>query len=504
MLHSWSLTSASIAAAVILCGATTAADDRPDVLMIVVDDLRPMLGCYGDTRIQSPNIDQLASESVVFDNAYCQYAKCGTSRLSFMTGLRPDSIGVFSNNSKDVAVFRKRRPDAHSIASWLTRAGYHTQSFGKVYHDGWDRAEDWSVPSSPGREREILEIVDEEHPTAPSVIADRFACPVIQAPDVPDDHLFAGRMTEQVVAAIREYKDTKPKFLAVGYRRPHLPFVAPKKYHDLYRPDTSWLARNRKPSPKSPIMAWFNSDGYTGAAKRFGLTMPQSPTRQQAIDLNGFEMRSYLGVPKSGTIDDNTQLELLRAYAACVSFVDAQIGQLVDALEQSGRRERTIVILFSDHGWHLGEQSAWGKMTNFELATRVPLLISAPGVAPKRTKCIAELVDIYPTLCELTGHPSPRHLEGESLLECLKETASQNETQALSQYSRFQERYMGRAIRTSDYRYVAWYDNASEKIIEEELYDHRRDPAESDNLASNPVYNSIRTRLRQRIANTKR
>tara|TARA_R110002049_G_scaffold72490_2_gene187116 strand:+ start:134304 stop:135839 length:1536 start_codon:yes stop_codon:yes gene_type:complete len=478
---------------------TSAGADRPDVLMLVIDDLRPMLGCYGDTRIHTPNIDRLASESVVFDKAYCQYAKCGTSRLSLMTGLRPDAIDVYSNNERDVRSFRKRRPQAYSIAAWLKQHGYHTQSFGKIYHDGWDNAGDWSQPSLPGREREMWEVIDESDPTAPTKIADRFACPVMQSPDVPDDHLFAGRMTDAVLQSIARTDIDQPRLMAVGYRRPHLPFVAPKKYFDLYRPDATWLTSVPLPKAEMPLMGWFNSDGYAGAASRFGIEMPPKPTRQQAMDLNGYELRSYLGVAKRGPIDQQTQIDLVHAYAACVSFVDAQVGRVLDALEASGRRDETVVMLFADHGWHLGEHSAWGKMTNFEIATRVPLMISAPDLAAARTQSIAELVDLYPTLCELCSVPAPSHLEGESLVDSLRNPGVVTDSHAMSQYTRFRDRYMGRAVRTSDYRYVAWFDSSSNEIVARELYDHRTDPSETQNLAGEPDYNIIRTELERML-----
>ena len=475
------------------------AEPRPNILMIVVDDLRPMLGCYGDERIKTPNIDRLARGGLVFDNAYCQYAKCGTSRLSFMTGLRPDSIGVFSNNERDVKAFRRRRPDVSSLASWFKQLGYHTQSFGKIYHDGWDNPDDWSHPSAPGRPREMWEVVNEEEPDGPTLIADRFSCPAMQRFDLPDDHLFAGRMTGQVIDELRKTDQQQPRLLAVGYRRPHLPFVAPEKYYDLYDPDESWLTKTPLPPQDSPVMSWFNSDGYTGAARRDGIEMPKRPNRQQAIDLNGYELRSYLGVPSKGSMSSRLRVDLLHAYAACVSYVDAQIGRLLDELDRSSLSDRTIVILFSDHGWHLGEHSAWGKMTNFEIATRVPLIISAPGFEPGRTKTIAELVDVFPTLCELAGAESPSHLQGESLVSVLRSPDSATETFATSQYCRYAGKYMGRAIRTNRFRYVAWSNTENDKIVQRELYDHRHDPAETSNLADDAEYNHLQRDLERKL-----
>nr|WP_271957802.1 sulfatase [Rubripirellula sp.] len=469
-------------------GIDQATGKSPDIVMIAIDDLRPMLGCYGDRKIKSPNIDSLAKRGVVFERAYCQYAKCGTSRLSLMTGLRPDSIGIFSNKAADAAKFRANHPEIDSIARWLKKSGYHTQSFGKIYHDGWDNRNDWSTDSLPGRDHEMLEITDTENIKAPTIIAERLNCPVLQAPDVPDEHLFAGRMTSKVIDTLDHFENSKPLFLAVGFRRPHLPFVAPKTYFDRYQIDDSWLASNQRPNTTIPIMSWFNSDGYIGSARKVGLTMPLQPDYDQARDWNGYEMRSYQGVPNQGPIPHATQVNLIHAYAACISYVDAQIGRILEHLRHSPRFKNAIIVLWSDHGWHLGEHSAWGKMTNFEIATRVPLIISAPDFKPSRTDYIAELVDLYPTLCDLAEVQKPKHLEGNSLLKALQSEDSSPQSaapsMALSQYTRFRDRYMGRAIRTPNYRYIAWFDQRENSIVGRELYDHRVDSDENDNLAS--------------------
>ncbi|MCP4174217.1 MAG: sulfatase [Fuerstiella sp.] len=473
--------------------------DRPNFLMIAVDDLRPMLGCYGHAGICTPNIDRLARRGVVFERAYCQYAKCGTSRLSLMTGLRPDAIGVFSNSDKDVAAFRKRRSDAPSIAEWLRQNGYHTQSFGKIYHDGWDNAADWSVPSSPGRVREMWEVVEDADPTQSTLIAERLDCPVLQSPDVDDEHLFAGRMTNQVIGSLNSLPQDMPAFLAVGYRRPHLPFIAPKKYFDLYQPDESWLAPDAIPGNDVPVMAWYNSDGYVGSARRVGLTMPNPPNRQQALAWNGYEMRSYVGVPNHGPIDVATQLRLLQAYAACISYVDAQVGRLLDAIDQSSRFSDATIMLWSDHGWQLGEKSAWGKMSNYEIATHVPLIISGPGISPARTQSISELVDLYPTICQLADVAPPGQLQGQSLMPVLQRPRQESDAIAFSQYSRFGGKYMGRALRTDQYRFVAWKNVMTQQVVERELYDHRTDPHETRNMVVQSEHAELVRRLEHQL-----
>ncbi len=472
---------------VLACLATClhAEAERPNILMIAIDDLRPMLGCYGDPRARTPNIDRLARQGVLFERAYCQYAKCGVSRLSIMSGLRPDAIDAFAGHRRQYAdAFRARRPDAVPMGQWFKQNGYHTRSLGKIYHDGWDLASNWSKPALPGREAEMLEIHDEANPTGPTIIAERWNCPVMQNPDVPDEHFFAGRMTTEALKILQDHDGEAPLFLAVGYRRPHLPFIAPKKYFDLHQPDEAWLAKNPEPPIGSPVMAWFNGSGYAGGARNhLGLKMPNPPTRAEAPHWNGYEMRSYRGAPSQGPIDSATQLRLIQAYAACVSYVDAQIGKLLNELEKSGRSKDTVIVLWADHGWHLGEHSAWSKMTNFEIATRVPFIIAAPGIAPARTRNLAELVDLYPTLCDLAGIQPPRHLEGESLVPVLNEPSKKITTQALSQQERYRERFMGRALRTENHRYVAWFEKKTGRVVERELYDHRIDPLETRNIA---------------------
>ncbi|MCB1231158.1 MAG: sulfatase [Verrucomicrobiae bacterium] len=473
----------------------------PNVLMIAIDDLRPMLGCYGDPIVKTPNIDALAARGMLFERAYCQFSKCGPSRLSILNGLRPDSVGVFSHRDADMLAFREKNPDLPSLPRWFKQHGYHTRSFGKVYHDGWDDPRDWSDPAEPGREKEMLEIVDEkaiegvpfeDRAKVPTVIAERLECPVMQSPDVPDETLFAGRMTNRVIGLLKERKgEGAPFFYAVGYRRPHLPFVAPRKWYDLYEPDPSWLppAEWRRPPVDAPLMAWFNSDGYVGSARNQGLKMPQLPKNEEiGMAWAGYEMRSYVGIPNRGTISDETQIAVRRAYRACISYVDGQIGRLLAELESAGLARNTIVLLWSDHGWHLGEQGAWSKMTNYEIATRVPLIIAAPGEAyvAGKTKSLAELVDLYPTLCDLASLPHPEHLEGSSLAPVLKDANASVKSVAGSQYPRFRDRYDGRAWTDGRYRWVDWTDTKSGELAARELYDHETDPGETLNLANRP------------------
>ncbi|MBC8352052.1 MAG: sulfatase [Planctomycetes bacterium] len=478
------------------------ASDAPqklNVLMLAVDDLRPMLGCYGDELVHTPNIDRLAQRAVVFDRAYCQIAKCGPSRLSLLNGLRPDTTGVYDHRVSDLKHFRQNHPTHVSLPRRFTNAGYYTQAFGKIYHDSWDVASDWSNPSMPGRDSEMLAVADldaiakvpfDDRATVPTVIRPRDDCPAIQAPDVPDDALFAGQMTKAAISALRNMND-KSFFLAVGYRRPHLPFVAPKRYFDSYKPTLEWLPADRQPPRDAPIMAHFNSDAYVSFARRVGLTMPNPPqSSEQAAEWAGFELRSYQGVPYHGEISDELQLRLRQAYMACVSYVDAQIGLLLDELERLQLNESTIVVLWSDHGWHLGEHASWGKMTNYEFDTQVPFIIAAPGVKPNRTRSIVELVDLYPTLCDLCQLEPPIGLDGRSIVSALREPNVLPAKPAFSQFTRFRK-YMGRAVRTERHRYVRWTTLADNSVAARELYDHQVDAGETINLAGRAEHRAI-------------
>ena len=478
----------------------------PNFLFICTDDLRPMLGCYGAEWMHTPHIDTLAERGVVFERAYCQAAQCGPSRVSFMTGLRPETTRVFS--LRDRFEYAKREPrESLTIGRHLKANGYSTQSLGKIYHDGRDDDLCWSEGASPGREGEMWEVVPEGG--GATVIADREACPAWQNPDVEDEALYAGRMTTQAVSAIKDLGAAKkPFFLGVGYRRPHLPFVAPRQYYDLYPDkDAKWLLpKSSQPPMDGPVLGFYNSTNYApppGKGSRWQvppLLRPQS--RAEALSCAGYELRSYLGVPQRGPFGDDLTRDLRRAYAACVSYVDAQIGRLMTGLEEAGVDENTVVILLSDHGWHLGEHGTWSKMTNYEWATRVPLIVSAPGkdFVDGRSEQPVELVDLYPTVCDLAEVPKPTQLEGESLLPLLRNPDSENEGAAA--FSQFPRKLgpTGRTIRTRHWRYVEWRDEKNAEVVARELYDHRSDPGELNNLAGDGKFAGTMSELADRLA----
>lgn len=465
--------------------------DRPNVLFIATDDLRPLLGCYGEKTVRTPHIDELAARGATFLRAYCQAPQCSPSRVSIMTGLRPETTGHYSNRHG----FRHQdHPDLITVSEHFKNNGYHSQSYGKIYHDGADDPTSWSVPSSPGREREMWEVVDEEavaqlpfaeRASVPTVIRPRLDCPAIQAPDVPDETLYAGRMTGEAIETIRRLKD-RPFFLAVGYRRPHLPLVAPKKYFDWYPTDQIQLPRHRQPPSGVPTWSIYNSVTYWSAKRIWGIEFPKYPASvEEALRFAGFELRSYQGIPREGPIPDSLQKEVWQAYLASISYIDAQIGRLLQALEENGLAQRTIVVFWSDHGWHLGEHGTWAKMTLFEWATRVPLIIAAPGRSPSvRVQGLVELVDVYPTLADLAGLPIPDHVEGTSMAPLFDDPDREWKRAVFSQFPRH-DHSMGRSMRTDRYRYTEW-EGLNGQTLARELYDHHADPLELVNLADSP------------------
>ena len=465
------------------------------MLFIAVDDFRPLLGCYGDRNIQTPNIDRLAARGTVFGRAYCQAPQCAPSRTSLLTGLRPGTSGVYSARN----VFdRSRHSDMVTLPEQFKKHGYHTQRFGKIFHGEWDDPDSWSVPSSPGRPREMWETVDEkatarvpweQRTRIPTLIRPRTDCVAIQDPDVPDQTLYAGRMTSQAIQAMTQIKDG-PFFLSVGYRRPHLPLVAPRKYFDLYPTSTIVLPVDRQPPLRVPLWSIYNTVTYwhpnAREVWRTDVDIPKYPaTLDQALDFAGWELRSYQGIPGSGRLSDSLQKKVWQAYMACISYVDTQVGRLLEALHANGLSDNTIIVLWSDHGWHLGEHGTWAKMTLFEWANRIPLVLAAPELFSSRCiDSLVELIDVYPTLCELAGLPSPNHVEGTSLVPLLRNPDRSWKTAAFSEFPRHGHS-LGRSIRTDYYRYTEWVEPGG-TVLGRELYDHRIDPHELVNLADSP------------------
>lgn len=458
---------------------------RPNVLFIAVDDLRPELNCYGASHISSPNIDRLAKTGLLFERAYCQQAVCSPSRSSLMTGRRPDTTQVWDL----VTHFRKAIPDVATIPQHFAQHGYTTTGLGKIYHSAAGALNDgasWTIPSwNPGRppwnSAENAKV--EAHNTAKirdnnwddpfgqqrygkktpaearaQKLADRKRRgPSWASPDVADNELRDGQVADQAVECLRALA-SESFFLAVGFIKPHLAFVAPKKYFDLYPPETIELDPHPNPADNAPPFA-----GHT-----FG------------------ELRNYADIPLEGPVSDEKARELIRAYYACVSYMDAQVGRLLDELDRLDLADNTIVILWGDHGYHLGDHGLWNKHTNFERATHCPLLIRVPGTTSgQRTQGLAEFVDIYPSLCELAGLPLPDGLEGHSFAPLVDDPDRNWKRAAFSQYPRSYQgnALMGYSMRTDRYRYTEWRPRQGGEAVATELYDHNRDPAETTNLA---------------------
>jgi len=447
---------------------------RRNVLFIAVDDLRTTLGCYGHETIQSPNIDRLARNGLVFERAYCQQAICMSSRASLLSGYRPDEGEIYRNGP-----LYKHVPNALSLNRHFLASGYETQSIGKIYHHQSDNEIGWSRGAYRPKEgdwegrgylteaaKACVREYDKEHPRGHySGIGPAFECA-----DVADNAYGDGMNADKAIEALNELKDT-PFFLAVGFFKPHLPFNAPKKYWDRYKPSDIQLAKNPFAPKDSPKIAWTD----------WG------------------ELRKYHGMPRTGKMPDDLARQLIHGYYACVSYTDAQIGRVLDELDRLGLRENTVVVLWGDHGWKLGDHGMWCKHTNFELDTHVPLIISAPGMTArgKHTRALTEFVDIYPTLCDLCGLEKPAHLQGTSAAPLLEDPTQPWKRAAFSQYPKGQ--IMGYSMRTDTHRYTEWRNLKDDEVAAHELYDHQTDPAENVNVADRPENRKLLKKLSQML-----
>jgi iduronate 2-sulfatase len=445
------------------------AADKPNVLLICVDDLKPALGCYGDAQAKSPNIDELAARGLRFDNAYCNQAVCSPSRNALLTGLRPQTLGIYDLPTN----FRVAAPDAVTLPQHFKANGYRTEGLGKIFHVGHSNHEDpasWSVPF--WREKVVAYALKESRaPTGLTREEARFANvgggraanlprgAAYEAADVADDAYADGKLADEAVRRLKSAaeKPKEPFFLAVGFMKPHLPFCAPKKYWDLYDASEFELAEQRDPPEGAPRYA---------------------PTTWG-------ELRQYRGMPEKGDLPEDVQRKLIHGYYAAMSYMDAQVGKVLDALGETGLAENTIIVFWGDHGWHLGDHGMWCKHTNYEQAARIPLLVVAPSVtkAGGVSKALVESVDVYATLCALAGLEPPAKLDGASFVANLRDPAAQGEAAAIHVYPR--DERLGRAIRTERYRLVEWKKpgDAADRA-ELELYDYQIDPAETRNLAA--------------------
>jgi len=441
------------------------AEHPPNVLFIAIDDLRPALGCYDDPVAISPNIDRLAARGVTFQRAYCQQAVCSPSRLSMLTGLRPDTIRVWDLNTH----FRKAAPDAVTLPQHFRHNGYHTLSIGKIFHGGGEPAKDppsWSEPPRYDVTRE------------PSL---RYALPknlagkglkraATEAADTPDHTYVDGLVCNEALETLgRLSKAEKPFFLAVGFKKPHVPLKAPQEFFDLYQAEELPLPPDFANEPTLPLGA---------------------DVRNQRRNLDLYANRSFTAAEARAA---------LHAYYACVSYMDAQLGRVLDALDAGGQTDNTLIVLWGDHGWHLSEKGFFAKGTLFEVAVRAPLIIADPrrqATAGRTCRRIVQFVDIYPTLADLAGLPLPAALEGASLRPLLDDPDTDWDKPALTVQSRGWSR--GRRIRTERWAYSQWDDDSAGAM----LFDHDADPHELRNLAGDPAFAEIIADLQQRLRNS--
>lgn len=454
----------------------TLAAERPNVLLILVDDLKPALGCYGDPIARTPNLDALAARGMRFDLAYCNQAVCAPSRFTLMLGSHSTSTGLYGLGSQ----LRQIVPDAVTIPQHFAKHGYRTESLGKIFHIGHGNHGDPDSFSVPHFHDKVIEYLDpastdggkltrEEAYFTNQKLGQIRSLPrgaAYESPDVDDGDYADGRVAAETIkrlqaAKARRKQDGTPFFIAAGFARPHLPFSAPKKYWDVYEPDSL-------PMPKFEFLP---TDAPAVAGKRGG------------------EITNYKPVPEARDAEYSDELKrsLVHGYYASMSFVDAQIGRVVNALDQLELSGNTIVVLWGDHGFHLGDLGIWTKHTNYEQANRIPILISAPGITQpgSSTKQPAESVDIFPTLAELAGLPAPtgpQPIDGLSLVPVLKDGSKRVRDHAFHAYPKGK---LGRAIRTTRYRLVEWKKPREDAdTAEYELYDYETDPLETRNLAA--------------------
>ncbi len=496
---------------------------KPNILFLAIDDLRPELGCYGSAIAITPNLDAIAKEGLRFNRAYCQQPICSPSRASLMTGARPETIGVFEN----FAYFRDENPDIITLPQHLRANGYETVHVGKIYHKpafadlekSWSRepAYDkvtYEKPKLPGGyalpENVALFKKNRDEMLAKYGDVSRFGLgkgPAYESADVPDQTYEDGYNVELAIATLKDMVENggdKPFFLGMGFKLPHLNWVAPKKYWDMY---------DREEIPMT--------------------TQTDAPENGAAMGLHAsFELRARQGIPKSGPIERELAKTLKHGYLASVTYVDALVGKMIAALEETGVKGNTIIMAWSDHGWHIGDMGVWGKATNYEIATRVPMMISTPNMPDenkgKATDALVELIDMYPTLCDLVGIDLPAHLEGQSFKPLLTDPDRAWKTAAFSQYPNpalrewaanplspamretyfgpliqevegkikaqqkekwdrdlFENNLMGYAMRTDRYRLIVWKDRTQpdKTPIDIELFDHQTDPTETVNIA---------------------
>jgi len=492
---------------------------KMNILFIAIDDLKTNLGCYGDKIAKTPNIDRLAKMGTVFNSNYCQQSVCGPTRASLMTGMRPDVTKIWDLKTQ----MRDMNPDIVTLPQYLISQGYNTSGVGKIFHSSsainkidpisWNQAyleatiNDY--PNGMGKPANA----QYQNPATKLLFVDKGKKvsdndedavskkgPSTECIDVPDnayeDGVDALLAKNQIIDLL---KMGKPFFMAVGFHKPHLPFVAPKKYWDMYNRADMPLAEFQEHSSNGPEIAYHRSS----------------------------ELRNYTDIPEFATFNEvgnhvrlkiEKQKELIQGYYAAISYTDAQVGILLNTLDSLGTLNNTIIVLWGDHGWHLGDHDLWEKHTNFESATKAPLLVAAPGYSPGKTKSITEHLDIFPTVCDLANVKVPEHLQGKSLTPIMKNKETKIQKFAISQYPRKlnkeemlkggfnNNKIMGYSLRTEKYRYTIWMNDyttdqpfENNKVFAAELYDYVNDPLEKYNVVDDKKYNEISKEMKSNM-----
>jgi len=487
-----------------LISNVNAQKSKPNILFIAVDDLKPELGAYGNKLIKTPNIDRLAKMSTVFLNNYCQQAVCGPTRASLMTGMRPDYTKVWDLKTQ----MRDMNPNIVTLPQYLISQGYKAIGTGKIYHpsSAIDKIDpiSWNMPYLDPKESDYANNLgkpansqyqkpenkalfvnkkerakrdnDDEEPTT-------IKGPSTECIDVPDNAYDDGVIALLAKKQLIDFSKSKnPYFMAVGFHKPHLPFVAPKKYWDLYNRADMPLATFTEHAKDAPEIAYHKSG----------------------------ELRNYLDIPEFATynqpgnhvyLKEEKQKELIHGYFAAVSYMDAQVGILLNTLDSLGTLNNTIIVLWGDHGWHLGDHDLWEKHTNLENATRAPLIVAAPGMKPGRTNSLSEHLDIFPTIVDLAGLAIPSQLQGKSLKSVMQNNSATVKDFSMSQYPRKlskeeakkagydSNKIMGYSLRTNKYRFTIWMNDFTtsqafdeKKIFASEMYDYTVDPLEKVNV----------------------
>lgn len=453
------------------CTSQKEESQKPNVLFIAVDDLRPELNCYGKSYIKSPNIDRLAESGVTFTRAYCNVPVCGASRASLLTGIRP----TYNRFLQYYAEARVETPDAVTIPEHFKNNGYKTISVGKIFHNAGDNeAKAWSETPYRHDHRKLEDgswtdqgwqnYLNEENVTISKTKENGAARPweILEN----DDKYFDEQYAEKAIEYLKEFKDSdQPFFLGVGFLKPHLPFNAPKKYWDMYDRDDIDLADNPYFPKDAPNQAHFN----------WG------------------ELRAYHGIPKEGPVNDSIAKTLVHGYYACVSATDALVGSIMDELKNLGLDKNTIVMLWGDHGWNLGEHGFWCKHVNFETSLRSTLMIAGPGYARGKANGIVEFVDIYPTLIDMCNLPKPKQtLEGSSMMPIMNNPTASIKDLAISKWMK------GVTLIEDRYFYTEWHDN-EKNAVSRMLYDHQNDADENVNISELPENETLVNELSDKL-----